>query len=69
MESLPLYMKYYTFYLKIIIYISNFKCFVTKGNYFCIIIVNTYICIILYLNIDMYYILYEGLQIDSNEPV
>ena len=61
MASLLLYMEYYTFYLKIIIYISNFKCFVTKGNYFFIKIINT--------NIDMYYILYEGLQIESNEPV
>ena len=42
MASLLLYMEYYTFYLKIIIYISNFKCFVTKGNYFFIKIVNTY---------------------------
>ena len=43
MASLLLYMEYYTFYLKIIIYISNFKCFVTKGNYFFIKIVNTII--------------------------
>ena len=45
MVSLLLYIEYYTFYLKIIIYISNFnnlKCFVTKGNYFFIKIVNTY---------------------------
>ena len=42
MASLLLYMEYYTFYLKIIIYISNFKCFVTKGKTFFIKIVNTY---------------------------